>query len=282
MPSRLSQTDEADPKRNRPGRSAGAPRDHPGAATNQFITRRLYKEWRIDVDAVHLARVGEAERFEGVVVLGVNHNVCGPVASSIHRAQMLEPRIDRLTELGDHGQIFDRNLQSLIVRNNCGHPVPKRPDDERAIVTAIATRDLHPAAHRVRRQRHPLGKMALEHKVEGTFRSDLIDASAEVLPERRVVDTSEQRIEFLGHRHPPSGSNLIGNTLPEIAPTAQVRQRPPQHIFWFWWLVGERALLDPVGVHDVDEGPRFGTRRDDRSEVVKEAGRHFLTRKALA
>ena len=67
-----------------------------------------------------------------------------------------------------------------------------------------------------------------------------------------------------------------------IAPMAQVRQRSQRQSFWCWWLVGDRALLDPVGVHDVDEGPRFGTHRDDRSEVVKEAGRHFLTRKALA
>lgn len=67
--------------------------------------------------------------------------------------------------------------------------------------------------------------MTLEHQAEGAFRSDLIDAAAEVLSERRIVDTSEQRIEFLGHLHPPTGNRLVlANTLPEIAPLAQLHQ----------------------------------------------------------
>ncbi len=71
---------------------------------------------------------------------------------------MLQSRVDRFAELGDHGQTFDRTFQSLIVRNNDSHPIPERPGDERAIVTAVAAHDLHPTAHRVRGQRYRSGR----------------------------------------------------------------------------------------------------------------------------
>ena len=64
---------------------------------------------RVDVDAVHLARMGELQHLQRVVVLGIDDDVRRLVASASHAAHGYEPRIDGLAKFSDHNNVVDRD-----------------------------------------------------------------------------------------------------------------------------------------------------------------------------
>lgn len=135
---------------------------------------------RVDVDAVHLAGVGECEHLERMVVLAVDDDLVGPVAAPLHAAGLPEPRVDGLVVLrhGDevpHGDLARPLLVSVVDSALIGiescHLVRDRgdlPQEGRAVVFRLSAfgEDLHDVAadYFLAVEAHALWAVVLEHE----------------------------------------------------------------------------------------------------------------------
>lgn len=192
---------------------------------------------RVDVDAIDLARVGERQRLERVVVLAVDNDLVGLVSAALHTAGLPEPRVDGLVVFrhGDQiGHVDGAGLPVVVrvvgshVGVQVGLAIMQRGDAPQQAVLrrfggAASGQDLHDVACRDRLavQPHAFRPVVLEHEPVLAGRGELPDVGGQL----RITElhgTIDKALHFglrglATHHCTPFGHNtlhchLIGNT----------------------------------------------------------------------
>ena len=153
----------------------------------------------------------------GVVVLALDDDMCRLVATAIDRPESLQPRVDRLAELGHRHEIVDRQGLLSIGPSQRGLTSAHPQDNALLVVQTSAADHLGSTSDAVLGQRDPLGKVFFEHEAELSFLPKLRDLGRQVLPERPVVDPRQKRVELVSHvwpvdsagGHPESASRFV-------------------------------------------------------------------------
>jgi len=142
----------------------------------------------------------ELQHLQGVVVLGVDYDVCRLVASALDAAHACKAGVHGLAELGyDHEVVHAHRVEDAVVGHHGGLAAPDALDLHRPAVLVGAANHLGPAAHGVLGQAHALGQMRLEHQPEAALGSHLVHCGAQLCAESGICDLLEQYVQLVSH-----------------------------------------------------------------------------------